>query len=321
MTEKEITCWLLSGDPSVQYQVWRDLLNSEKPELRRKIASEGWGAIFLKERQDSGHWGRGFYQPKWTSTHYTLLDLKNLGIRPEIQEIHQTLQMIFGSAKGPDGGINPSGTIKQSDVCINGMVLNYAAYFNIPQEYLISVVDFLLGQLMPDGGFNCKSNRTGAHHSSLHTTLSVLEGILEYQRNGYRYRVDELMKARQTAEEFILIHRLFRSDHTGRIIHPDFLKLHHPTRWQYDLLKALDYFQSAKSAYDPRMREALQILDKKKNKSGLWSASRHPGKTHFNMEATRTPSRWNTLRALRVLKRYGNEAEVGGCSGTCWSER
>jgi hypothetical protein len=305
MTFKEIISWLLQGDVAIQYQVYRDLLNIDKPQLQKRIESEGWGLAFLSCRQPNGHWGRGFYQPKWISTHYTILDLKQLGISPYNKPIKETLQIVFENEKGPDGGINPSGAIKQSDVCVNGMVLNYASYFNVKEDYLKSVVDFLLLQKMKDGGFNCYSNRKGAVHSSLHTTLSVIEGILEYQRNGYRYRLKELVKAKNESHEFILMHKLFRSDKTDRIIHPNFLKLCYPPRWYYDILKALDYFQLAKVKYDKRMDDAIQVLIEKRNADGLWKLpSAHPGQTHFDMEKAGKPSRWNTLRALRVLQYY-----------------
>ena len=277
MTLKQKINWLLDGDISIQYQVYRDLLDKEKPALQKRISSEGWGYQFLKCRQKNGHWGQGFYQPKWISTHYTLLDLKNLNIDPGNKDINKSIQLIFDTEKGPDGGINPIGSVKASDVCINGMLLNYSSYFNTPQENLKSVVDFLLSQKMPDGGFNCFSNRQGAEHSSLHTTLSVLEGISEYEKNGYTYRLKELIKSKKQAIEFILIHKLFRSHRTGEIINPNFLKLYYPGRWYYDILKAMDYFQYANAKYDPRMEESIQWILQKQTKDGLWKLpSAHP---------------------------------------------
>jgi hypothetical protein len=305
LTTKEIISWLLEGDAAIRYQVHRDLLGSDKPALRKKIESEGWGLNFLDRRLPNGHWGRSFYQPKWTSTHYTLLDLKNLNISPGNKVIKETIGLIFKNEKGGDGGINPAGSVKVSDVCINGMVLNYACYFNTQPEYLKPVVDFLLSEKMQDGGFNCHSNRKGARHSSLHTTLSVLEGILEYERNGYAYRLKELKQAKKESQEFILMHQLFRSDKTGEIINPNFLKFYYPGRWYYDILKAMDYFQLAKVKYDKRMDDALAVILDKRTAAGLWKlASKHPGQTHFEMEQAGKPSRWNTLRALRVLQYY-----------------
>ena len=306
MVSENLIKWLLKGDISVQYQVHRDLLDSEKKQLRQKIAKEGWGAAFLTCRNQDGHWGRKYYQPKWTSTHYTLLDLKNLGIDPDITEIQETLKMVLEQEKGEDGGINPSSTIKVSDVCLNGMVLNYAAYFGAEEKLLKSIVDFILLQQMKDGGFNCNFNRKGAVHSSLHSTLSVIEGIAEYAKGGYKYRLRELQSVEKDSREFILQHRLFRSDRTGKIIDPKMLMLSYPSRWRYDILRALDYFQSAGMQYEPRMNEAIAILQEKRKVDGTWPLqTRHAGRTHFEMEKVGKSSRWNTLRALRVLKHFG----------------
>lgn len=306
MQNREIIQWLLIGDVSIQYQVYRDLLGSNKPSLRKRIAKEGWGKQFLSCRLKTGHWGCGFYQPKWTSSHYTLLDLKNLCIPADIPEIKQTLDLIFKNEKGKDGGLNPSRTIGNSDVCINGMGLNYGSYFGVTEEKLQSIVDFIISQHMKDGGFNCRLNRSGAVHSSLHTTLSVLEGILEYKRNGYSYRMNELQKMAKESLEFILMHRLFKSDKTGEIIDNKMLLFSWPCRWRYDIFRALDYFQDARIPYDSRMDDALQILVKKTTKDGKWLLQgKHPGQTHFNMEKAGKESRWNTLRALRILQYFG----------------
>lgn len=297
--------WLLEGDVSIQYQVYRDLLNSEQPALRERIAAEGWGQLLLSNRHINGHWGRSFYQPKWTSTHYTLLELKNLSIQPSISEISQTLELIIRNEKSTDGGINPGGGTRFSDVCINGMFLNYAAYFGAPEEQLKSVIDFLIGQQMKDGGFNCHSNRIGAVHSSLHTTLSVLEGILEYSRNRYNYRLDELLQMAGESVEFILQHHLYKSDKTGKIIDEKMTRFSFPCRWRYDVLRALDYFQDANTKYDSRMDDALELLLKKRNADRQWLLqAKHPGQVHVEMETPGKPSRWNTLRAMRIVRQY-----------------
>ena len=307
MTESELIEWLLDGDVSIQYQVHRDLLHSEQKQLRERIAREGWGAEFLSFRQPEGHWGQRFYQPKWTSTHYTILDLTNLAISPNNKEIRQSISQVIQKLKGPDGGIYPIGADKKSDVCLNGMFLNYASYFGMPEDDLASIIDFLITEHMPDGGFNCEFNRRGgAVHSSMHSTLSVLEGILEYARNGYQYRLEELQAAEAGAREFLLQHKLFRSDQTGEIIDKKMLMLSYPSRWRYDILRALDYFRLAGAAYDPRMEDAIQVLLKKRRADNTWPVqAKHPGQTHFDMEKTGKPSRWNTLRALRVLKHFG----------------
>ena len=298
--------WLLGGDVSIQYQVHRDLYGKDDKRLRARIAKEGWGARFLSFRKQDGHWGRKFYQPKWTCSHYTILDLKNLGISPKNTEIRQSLSVIMKSPKSHDGGIHPIGTVKKSDICLNGMFLNYATYFGIKEDYLTSIVDFLIDEHMPDGGFNCNSNRCGgATHSSVHSTLSVLEGIREFIINGYRYRRRELRAFECEGQEFLLHHKLFQSHRTGKIIDKKMLMLSYPSRWRYDILRALDYFRLSGASYDSRMDDAFRVLMNKRRTDGRWPLqAKHVGRTHFDMEQTGRPSYWNTLRALRVLDHF-----------------
>ncbi len=308
MNRSEIISWLLEGDVSIQYQTHRDLLKSE-PEmlvpLKNRIATEGWGYEFLNRQKPEGHWGRAFYQPKWTSTHYTLLDLRNLCI-PCTPEITKALNIIVATCKGADGGINGSVSVTGSDVCINGMFLNYACYFGLEQEKIESVVDFIISQQMKDGAFNCRLNRSGAKHSSMHTTINTLEGIREYVIQGYEYKREELIRIEEEAREFLLQHQLFRSDRTGEIINPAMLRLACPTRWKYDILRALEYFSKAEALYDERMQEALGVVIKKRKSDGRWKVPAHyPGtEVHFVMEQAGKVSRWNTLRAMRVLDYY-----------------
>ena len=305
MTNDDVVQWLLEGDAAIQYQVRRDLLGEEQRDLQERIATEGWGERFLQARRDNGHWGRGFYQPKWISSHYTLLDLRYLELPRDHSAPAATIDLILRDHMAEDGGINPGKTIKESDVCVNGMFLTYACYFGTAETDLHSIVDFIIGQQMADGGFNCQSNRSGADHSSLHSTISILEGIHEYVVRGYDYRLRELQAIAAQAREFILLHRLFRSDHTGEIINKGFLMLSYPSRWYYDILRALVYFQAAGIDYDARMQDGLDVLQEKRRKDGTWPVqAKHSGQVHFDMEKTGGPSRWNTLRALRVLRRY-----------------
>ncbi len=305
MNEKQIIDWLLQGDVSIQYQTHRDLLGVDRLDLQKRIQTEGWGKQYLSKRNENGHWGLRFYQPKWTSTHYTLLDLKNLEISKDCKPILQTIEIILMENNAPDGGILPIGEMQISDMCINGMALNYFSYFGVNQSEIESIVDIILSQQLSDGGFNCRLNRSGAKHSSLHTTISVLEGILEYRKNNYTYRLNELLMAERESQEFILQHCLFKSDNTGNIIDSKYLRFSYPTRWRYDILRALDYFQFAGVEYDKRMQDAIDVLLKKRNKENIWNLNaNHSGSIHFQMENVGKPSKWNTLRALRVLKHF-----------------
>lgn len=306
MDKEQIINWLLEGDVSIQYQVYRDLSGVEKKDLQNRIAREGWGQEFLSRRHSNGHWGDKFYQPKWISTHYTLLDLRNLCLPQDNEMVRETIELVLQNGKSDDGGIplGPS-TSEHSDICVNGMFLNYASYFNAPESELYSIVDSILNEIMPDGGFNCRTTRSGAKHSSLHTTLSVLEGLTGFQKAGYTYRMDSIQSAKASAQEFILQHQLFLSDRTGQIINKNFLKLTYPCRWKYDILRAMDYFQYAGIEWDNRMEVATHVLYGKRNKEGTWNMqAAHPGQVHFIMEKAGKQSRWITLRVLRVLKYF-----------------
>lgn len=309
MNNQQIIDWLLEGDISIQYQAWRDLLGSDKKKLQDRIAIEGWGLKFLSKRHSNGHWGDRFYQPKWISTHYTLLDLRNLNLPTNNEVVKETIELLLQNDKAEDGGIclGPS-TFQHSDVCVNGMFLNYASYFMTSEMKLHSIIDSILAEIMPDGGFNCRTTRSGAIHSSLHSTISVLEGFTEFQKAGYNYRKKEISDAIKTGIEFILIHRLFLSDRTGQIIDKNFLRLAYPCRWRYDILRTMDYFQYAEVEWDNRMTEAITYLNKKQNKDGTWNMqAAHAGQVHFIMEKAGKPSRWNTLRMLRIKKHLGIE--------------
>jgi hypothetical protein len=306
MNKEQIIDWLLEGDISIRYQVYRDLLGSDKKNLQDRIAKEGWGSIILSKRNQDGHWGDRFYQPKWISTHYTLLDLRNLYLPPNNEVVQETIELVLKNYLADDGGIRlgPS-TSQRSDVCVNGMFLNYASYFKTSEKKLQSIVDSILNEIMPDGGFNCRTTRSGAKHSSLHSTISVLEGFSEFQKAGHNYRKKEFLSALKSSIEFILLHQLFLSDRTGKIINKDFLKLSYPCRWKYDILRAMDYFQYAGIEWDDRMKPAIDVLKTRQNNEGSWNMpAAHPGQVHVNMEKAGKPSRLNTLRVLRVMKHF-----------------
>jgi len=298
--------WLLDGDIAIRFQTMRDLLHADDARLQKRIMKEGWGKKYLDAQNADGSWGRGFYSPKWTSTHYTLLDLRNLAVPQDSRRLLASVDAILARHKGIDGGVNPAKQRMQSDVCVNGMLLNYACYFRADESRLRSIIDFLIANQLGDGGFNCESNRTdGVKHGSLHTTLSVLEGLREYRTNGYTYRIQVLEAMENRAIEFILMHQLFLSDRTGEIIDRKFLRFTYPFRWKYTILRALEYFRSIDYPYDTRMSRAIDEIGRKRNRLGSWNMqSKFTGAEHFAMEQAGQPSRWITLMALRVLGHY-----------------
>jgi hypothetical protein len=281
----------------------RDLLGASKGAVereRRKTAHDGWGARLLARQDPQGTWGGGLYNPKWTSTTYSLLLLRDFGLPASNAQVRRACSLLLDGGLRQDGGIN-FGPVLRSETCITGMTLSILAYFQYDDERLDTIADHLLDRQMPDGGWNCRHPR-GATHASVHTTISVLEGLQWYER--YRGRkVRELRAAQVRAREFLLIHRLFRSHRTGRIIKTEFTRFAFPPRWHYDILRALDGFQAVNAPRDPRCAEAIDIVHTSRRSDGRWSLEKcHRGKSHFELERLGRPSRWNTLRALRVLK-------------------
>jgi hypothetical protein len=266
------------------------------------MATEGYAAALLAARSPDGGWGRAYYQPKWTSTHYTLLELRNLGLAPDQPVAQEAVAGVLRDYLRPDGGIDPGAG--WTDTCVNGMALSFCAWFGGDPSALARMVDRLLDQPLPDGGFNCRVDRSGATHSSHHTTVSVLEGLATYLSRGHVHRRAEVEAAVDGCAEYLLAHRLFRSHRTGEVIHPEFVRLHHPPRWHFDVLRGLDALVSAGAPSDPRLDDALSVLTSIRHADGRWGPGRGwPGETHVPLDRAGR-ARWVTLQALRVLRRY-----------------
>jgi hypothetical protein len=299
----EVVAWLLEGDASVQYQTCRHLLDEDRPDLQARMATEGYVAALLAARSPGGGWGRAYYQPKWTSTHYTLLELRNLGLAPDHPIAREAVSGVLRDHLRPDGGIDPGGG--WTDTCVNGMALGFCAWFGGDPVALARMVDWLLGESMPDGGFNCHLHRSGATHASHHTTVSVLEGLATYLASGHDHRRTEVATTVAGCADYLLEHRLFRSHRTGEVIHPEFVRLHHPPRWHFDVLRGLDALAGAGVPPDPRLADAVEVLVSLRRPDGTWPAGRTwPGETHAPMDRG-LRSRFVTVQALRALQAYG----------------
>ena len=296
--------WLLKGDPSICWQTLRDLMEVPRKEYeaeQSKIPKIGWGAKLLVKQDPNGSWGGGLYSPKWISTTYSLLLLKKLGLKAKHHQALKGCELLIEKGFYNDGGIAFSKSWGRGETCITGMVLSMLCYFKFHDSRNIKLAEHLLEHQMKDGGWNCQKYK-GATHSSVHTTISVLEGLREFEKNETQLTSD-VQAAQQKGREFLLEHQLYRSSRTGRIINPVFTRFSFPSRWHYDILRALDYFQECNASKDNRMTDAIEIVMKKQKKNGRWLLqNRHPGKVFFEMEKTGKPSRWNTLRALRILK-------------------
>lgn len=302
--DKDIIDWLLQGDPSIRWQTMKDLLNEKRDKYlteRKRLSRQGWGKRLLDLQDPSGLWADALYSRKWISTTYTMLLLKRLGLDPDNKKARKACEQLLNQGHFSDGGINYFKSLKCSETCISGLVLSLLCYFNYKDERTFQVIEYLLKEQMSDGGWNCERYK-GAVHSSFHTTINVLEGLYEYLRK-YKKMNDKVRKSCNRAIAFMLKHSLYKSHRTGQTVDPRMIRFAHPPRWHYDIFRFLDLMQTEKIGYNPKMKDALEILKTKQLKTGQWNLELwYQGKKYFQMEGVGKPSRWNTLRALRILK-------------------
>ncbi len=292
--------WLLDSDPSIRWQVLRDLTDTPAEVVaaeRSRVASEGWGPRLLDQQRPDGQWGDGVATPFWWSSLYTLLFLRDLGIDPRSERARAAIGLVRDNVTwGPEFGDSPffEGEVEP---CINGRVVALGAYFG---ERVDRLVDRLLSEQLADGGWNCEAER-GSVRSSFHTTICVLEGLLAFEAAfGATPAVTD---ARRRGQEYLLARRLLRGLSTGEIIEPAWTKFSFPTLWHYDVLRALDYLRAAGVRPDERAGEAVAAVAERRQGDGRWLLDvRHRDTLHEELAgAVGAPNHWITLRALRVL--------------------
>jgi hypothetical protein len=298
------TQWMLEGDPAIRWQVHRDLLDAPANVWRREqalVATEGWGGRLLAERGEDGRWAKGLYTPKWTSTTYTLLQLWRVGLPGDNPEAVASTQLLMDKPVWMFG----KGDKARRGECVAGFGLSLSSWFTIDNEQREQLIAEILERQLEDGGWNCRA-QSPSKHSSFHTSINVLEGLREYCISGGKQKPDvETAEAR--GREFFCEHNLYRSHRTGRIPDERMTRLPFPPRWHHDILRGLDYFRAAGADRDPRLEDPIGVLVGYRRKDGRWPIHQnYGGQVWFNMESGRAPSRWNTLRALRVLRWWEN---------------
>ena len=291
--------WLLDSDPAIRWQVMRDLTDEPAEVVaaeRARIAREGWGARLLSLQGEDGQWGGGTYMPLYTSTSFTLMLLREMGLDPDSDEARRAVALVRRNSRWDHAG-QPffEGEVEP---CINGMAVAIGAYFG---EDVGGIVERLAGEQMADGGWNCEQEN-GSTRGSFHSTIAVLEGLLEHERaTGGTTAVTD---ARLRGQEYLLERGMLRRLSTGEVIEEDWTRFAYPTYYEYDVLRGLDYLRSAGIGPDARVAEAIELVERKRDDDGRWARDKiHEGEVHFDMDdGVGKPSRWITLRALRVLR-------------------
>ncbi|OWV77290.1 squalene cyclase [Rhizobium sp. R339] len=316
--------WLLDSDPAIRWQVMRDLIDAPEPEWmaeRAKVETEGWGAKLLSFQDEDGQWAGGAFLPAdfdprewrergqpWTATNFSLSQLREFGLDPASERARRSVELIGANARWEEGG-QPywQGEVEE---CINGRTVADGAYFGVDVS---AIVGRLTGERLKDGGWNCE-RCNGSVRSSFASTINVLEGLLEFERATGG--TPQSRQARRTGEEFLLERSLFRRLGTGEPADERFLRFLHPNRWRYDILRALDYFRASAmltgAVSDPRLAEAIQHLRSKRREDGRWPLDWSlPGRVWFEVDdGPGKPSRWITLRAMRVLRWWDMQSSI-----------
>ncbi|HEY7303756.1 MAG TPA: hypothetical protein VH601_06575 [Bryobacteraceae bacterium] len=304
--------WLLDSDPAIRWQVMRDLTDEEPETIadeRSRVATEGWGAQLLALQSRAGDWGRppAHFRPDLPKEDrgllvalYTLVLLMDLGLDPASKEARKMIDRVDKRLVFKRHNNRPF-LHGETEPCINSRILGLGAYFKEPNDTLANQ---LLGEQLEDGGWNCEAPKR--RRSSFHTTICVLEGLLEYERAGRKSAA--VAKARRRAEHYLLERCMFRSLRTGEVIDKRWLRFSFPPFWHYDVLRGLDYLRNAGIKPDGRVSDAIAIVIERRHQNGRWPLNLlHPEYIPVEMEAgVGLASRWNTLRALRVLRWYNN---------------
>jgi len=309
-TTTSVIDWLLDGDPAIRWQVMRDLLDSPTEEVaaeRARVPTEGWGAQLLALQGQDGIWRMPDEQTDMVTVRAMQL-LRELGPDPEGPEVRRAVSTLRDSPEWLD--LLPEGYafharpffVGETEECINGRILASGAYFG---EDMTPLVERLLSEQMADGGWNCE-REFGSTRGSFNSTINVLEGLLEHERA--KGGSADVAEARVRGEEYLLARGLLRRLTNGEVVDPEFTDFSYPVGFHYDVLRALDYMRAAGRQPDSRIQEAIELVVSKRSDDGRWllEAPHHDGFVMEFGEVEGEPSRWNTLRAMRVLRWSGD---------------
>jgi hypothetical protein len=299
---QDLTDWLMEGDPVIRWQTMRDLCEAPSDRWqaeRRRTVEEGWVSRFVERLRPDGTWPAG----RWTESVWTLLTLMDCGVPPDHPPVRDAARRFIDCRLTAERSVDERWLLTRMDLCHLGFWLRIGAYFLGADPRLAAMAGTVLRAQMPDGGWNCRKRIVPqTHHGSFHTTFNVLEGLSVAAKVGI-VTMEEFRRSEARALEFMLAHRMYRSDRTGEIVHERFTHLAFPSHWHYTVLRGLDYMRLRPEIGDARLDDPIAMIESRRSVNGRWPVEKRiPGITLFDMEKVGGESRWNTLRALRVRR-------------------
>jgi hypothetical protein len=304
-TDDAVIAWLLAGDPAIRWQVMRDLLDESAETWeteRRRTLERGWVADLLAQQGADGEWPKG----RWTASTWTLLLLMACGVPEGLPAARTPVERLLGRFMPAGMDVDGAFVLRRVDLCHLGFWLGLGAYFLGDDPRLPPLAEAILSAQFDDGGWNCHMrNYPDRRHSSFNTTFNVLENLRIAARRG-AVPARAFGDAETTAVEFMLAHHLYRSDRTNEVVSDRFTDLTYPWHWHYTVLRGLDYLRFTPAISDARLADPIDLLRRKRKPNGRWPLQKRiPGTLLVEMEKPGQDSRWNTLRALRVLRSRG----------------
>ena len=290
--DDRLLSWLLEGDPAIRWRVLQGLTDASVEDVaqeRARVATEGWGARLLAVQDQDGHWGGGVYSPKWTSTTYTLLHLLWLGLPPQQPAALRGCERLW----------EWQARWRVPETCIVSILARLTSYHGYEAARLDDLVADLVDQQLTDGGWNCATRTDKNKHGSFHTSIQALEGLEAYAGAGGQVDASESLKR---GREFFLRHRLYQSHRTGVVAIRGSTRFPAFPEWHFDVLRGLEHFCQAGAPRDERLRDAIEVVRRARRTDGRWPTyAAYPGRHWFQLEPPGA-SRWNTYRALHVLR-------------------
>jgi hypothetical protein len=319
--------WLLEEEqPGVRYRALTDLLGrtDRDPEVRKARAQAlrvGWAAETLAERRPGAEWrdGSSLYRPKYTSTHWKMIALADLGLSRGSPAVRNACEYWMAGFAARGGGLGGSSSGAPHYCVAGNMARALIRYGYADDPRVVATLEWLVSVADPKGGWSCFG--TGRNLDS----WEALSAFAVYPRSRWTPATKACV---ERGAEFFLERELHRQ---GARYAP-WYRFHYPAHYYYDVLVGLDALTRLGYADDPRLRYALDLVRRRRRSDGRWNLDAlhpdvegpiarwfrdHPTQrpTPWGFERPGSPSKMITLTALSVLQRAGAWSAEGAGAG------